>query len=87
MKNLIISLSLITSSLIGQSTLAQEEVKPLIGAIETVVVVAKPETTDFEIYSIEITKNLLNATMESMRDDISTSLMNNALSLITAELE
>jgi len=87
MKNLIIGLSLISSLLISQSGMAQEKVKPLVDTIETIVVVAKPETTNFEIFSIEITKNVLNSTMESIRDDISTSLMNKALSRLKAEFD
>lgn len=85
MKNLTISLSLIFSLLIGQSALAQDDAKPPVELIETILVVAKPEVANFEIYSIEITKNVLNSAMELIRDDVSASIVNSAVSLLKAE--
>ena len=87
MKNLIIKFSLISSLLAGQSAFAQAGSTPADTPIETIVVVAEPEVANFEIYSIEITKAVLNSTMELIRDDISTSIVNSAVSLLKTELD
>lgn len=87
MKSLIISFSLTPALLIGQSALAQEDITPLVEPIETIVVVAKPEVANFEIYSVEITKTVLNSTMNLIRDDISASIVNSAVSLLKADLD
>ncbi len=87
MKNLIISLSLISSLLVGQSARAQEGLTTLAEPIETIVVVSMPEVANFEIYSVEITKNVLNSTLKIIRDDISTSIVNGAVSLLNTELD
>ncbi len=87
MKNLIIKFSLISSLLAGQPAFAQEDVTASDAPIETIVVVAEPEVANFEIYSTEITKTVLNATMELIRDDISTSIVNSAVSLLKTELD
>lgn len=84
MKNLIINISLISTLLLGQSALAQEEVKPVVEPIETVVVIAKSEVASFEIYSMEIIESDIDSAMELVLDGISASIANNGVSLVKA---
>lgn len=86
MKNLLINLSLISTLLIGQSALAQEELKSVVEPIETTVVVGTPQAASFEIYSLEIAKNSLKSAMELVRDDISASLENSSTLLVKSEV-
>jgi len=86
MKNLIISLSLISTLLIGRSALAQEEVKSVVEPIETIMVVGTTDDASFEIFSLEIAKNTLESAMELMRNDFSASLVNSAALLVKSEV-
>ncbi len=84
MKNLIISLSLISSVLIGQSALANEELTSVVEPInvETIVVTSKPEVANFEIYSLDIAADALDSVTEIVTDNLSTSISNGGVSLV-----
>ncbi len=84
MKNLLISLSLISSVLISQSALADEELKSVVEPvnIETIVVTSKPEVANFEIYSLDIAADALDSVMEIVTDNLSTSIGNGGVSLM-----
>ncbi len=84
MKNLLISLSLISSVLISQSALADEELKSVVEPvnIETIVVTSKPEVANFEIYSLDIAADALDSVMEIVTDNLSTSISNGGVSLV-----
>lgn len=83
MKNLLISLSLVSSVLIGQSAFASEEITSVVEPInvETIVVTSKPEVANFEIYSLDITAQALDSVMEIVVDNLSTSISNRGVSL------
>lgn len=85
MKNLIISLSLISTLLMGQSALAQEEIKSVADPFEVIVVVGAPDVDSFEIYSLEAVKSTLESVMELMRDDISSSFVHSPQLLVRSE--
>lgn len=84
MKNLLISLSLISSVLIGQSAIANEEMISVVEPVnvETIVVTSKPEVANFEIYSLDITADALDSVMEIVVDNLSTSISNGGVSLV-----
>ena len=83
MKNLLISLSIISSVLISQSVLASEEITSAVEPInvETIVVTSKPEVANFEIYSLDITADALDSVMEIVVDNLSGSITNSGISL------
>ena len=83
MKNLLISLSIISSVLISQSVLASEEITSAVEPInvETIVVTSKPEVANFEIYSLDITADALDSVMEIVVDNLSGSITNSCISL------
>lgn len=78
MKNSIITLSLLSTLLIGRLALAQDEVTPTIDSnkMTTIVVVAEPEVASFEIYSLKNAEKAINLVMEQMRDRLSASIAN-----------
>ena len=84
MKNLIISLSIISSVLIGQSAMANEELTSVVEPVnvETIVVTSKPEVANFEIYSLDITAEALDSVMEIVEENLSTSIVNGGVSLV-----
>jgi len=84
MKNLIISLSIISSVLIGESAMANEELTSVVEPVdvETIVVISKPEVANFEIYSLDIAADALDSVMEIVTDNLSTSISNGGVSLV-----
>jgi hypothetical protein len=72
MKYLSISLTLILTLLANQSALAEVKetsLNPSTG-IETIVVIAQPEVADFEIFSLNRSKQVMQEIMDTVAADL-----------------
>lgn len=85
MKNLLITFSLISSLLISQSVMAQDETNTSAKSrqIETIVVTPKPEVANFEVFSTEITKSAIDSAMQIVSDNLSSSVSKGSATLIS----
>lgn len=84
MKNLIISLSLISSLLIAQSAFANDQVSKAAPQknIETIVVTSTPEVANFEIFGLDVTQEALDSAMKMVSEKISASVTKGSVSLV-----
>jgi len=70
MKKLAIATSLILSLLASQAVLANPAIPVTLDeSIETITVIAKSDTTDFDIFSLRHAEDALDAAMDQMVDN------------------